>query len=75
MQSEIGKHSFEVRIHLDSNLLRVGSLPDYSSIAELDNPNKIDPKVNYRFFLTLKNKGDMIRINKMFVVNIFDGKM
>ena len=75
MQSEIGKHSFEVRIHLDSNLLRVGSLPDYSSIAELNNPNKIDPKVNYRFFLTLKNKGDMIRINKMFVVNIFDGKM
>jgi len=78
MQSEtkvIGKHSFEVRIHLDSNLLRVGSLPDYSSIAELDNPYKIDPKVNYRFFLTMKNKGDMIRINKMSVVNSFDGKM
>jgi len=75
MQSEIGKHSFEVRIHLDSNLLRVGSLPDYSSIAELNNPNKIDPNVNYRFFLTMKNKGDMIRINKMSVVNSFDGKM
>jgi len=47
----IGRHSFEVRIHLDEKLLRVGSLPDYSSIAELDNPNKIDPKVKYRFFL------------------------
>ena len=48
-----GKHSFEVRIHLDQKLLRVGRLPDYSSIAELDDPNKIDPKVNYRFFLAV----------------------
>jgi len=58
MQSEskaTGKHSFEVRIHLDEKLLRVASLPDYSSIAELDNPNKIDPKVNYRFFFAIAN--------------------
>jgi len=48
-----GKYSFEVRIHLDEKLLRVASLPDYSSIAELDDPNKINPKVNYRFFLAL----------------------
>ena len=46
-----GKHSFEIRIQLDEKLLRIASLPDYSSIAELDDPNKIDPKVNYRFFL------------------------
>jgi len=49
------KHSFEIRIHLDQKLLKVASLPDYSSIAELDEPNKIDPKVNYRFFLALYN--------------------
>ena len=48
-----GKHSFEIRIHLNQKLLRVTSLPDYSSIAELDEPNKIDPKVNYRFFLAI----------------------
>jgi len=48
-----GKHSFEIRIHLDQKLLRVASLPDYSSIAELDNPNKIDLKVNYRFFIAI----------------------
>ena len=53
MQGKNGKHSFEIRIHLDQKLLRVASLPDYSSIVELDNPNKIDPKVNYRFFLTM----------------------
>ena len=48
-----GKHSFEIRIHLDEKLLRVASLPDYSSITELDDPNKIDSKVNYRFFLAI----------------------
>jgi len=48
-----GKHSFEVRIHLAEKLLRVASLPDYSSIAELDDQNKIDPKINYRFFLAI----------------------
>jgi len=48
-----GKHNFEVRIHLDQKLLRVASLPDYFSIAELDDPNKIDSKVNYRFFLAI----------------------
>jgi len=48
-----GKHSFEIRIHLDEKLLRVASLPDYSSIAELDDLNKIDQKFNYRFFLAI----------------------
>jgi len=38
-----GKHCFEIRIHIDQRLLRVASLPDYSSIAELDEPNKINP--------------------------------
>jgi len=50
-----GKHSFEFRIHSDQKILKVASLPDYSSIAELDDPNKIDPKVNYRFFLAIFN--------------------
>jgi len=48
-----GKHSFEVRIDLNQRFLRVASLPDYSSIAELDDSNKIDPKVAYRFFLSM----------------------
>ena len=70
-----GKHRFEIRIHLDKKLLRVASLPDYSSIAELDDPNKINPKVNYRFFLAILYKGDMIRINNVSVVDKFDEKM
>jgi len=51
--NETGKHSFEVRIHLNQRFLRVACLPDYSSISELDDPNKIDPKIAYRFFLAM----------------------
>jgi len=69
------KHSFEVRICLNKRFLRVASLPDYSSIAELDDPNKIDPKVAYRFFLCLLNYGDIMRITKYCTVGKFDEKM
>ena len=64
--------SFEVRLHLDERLLKVASLPDYSSIAELDDPKKIYPKVNYRFFLAIYYQVDTIRLNKVSVVDKFD---
>jgi len=71
----IGKHSFEVRIYLNQKLLRIASFPDYSSIAELDNPSKINPLASYRFFLGMFYKGDMIQINNIRTVSIFDEKM
>jgi len=55
--------------------LRVASLPDYSPIAELDYPDKIDPKVDYRFFLSMYYSGDMMRITNMRAVSEFDDKM
>ena len=70
-----GKHSFEVRIYLDQKILKVASFPDYSSIAELDDPNKIDSKVAYRFFLLMANEGDMMRITSFRTVSEFDEKM
>ena len=70
-----GKHSFEVRLQLSQKFLRVASLPDYSSIAELDDQNKIDPKVAYRFFLSMDELGDMMRITKFRTVSRFDEKM
>jgi hypothetical protein len=72
---ETGKHSFEIRIDLNQQFLRVASLPDYSSIAELDDPNKIDPKVDYRLFLSMCNEGDMMRITNLRTVSEFDEKM
>jgi len=50
-----GKHCFEVRVHISKKLLRVASLPDYSSIAELDDPKKIDSCGDYLFFLSMGN--------------------
>jgi len=38
------KHSFKVRKYLNQKVLRVVSLLDYSSIAELDDSNKIRPE-------------------------------
>jgi len=70
-----GKHSFEVRIYLNQKFLRVACLPDYSSIAELNYPNNIDPKVAYRFFLSMYSLGDMMRIINIRTVSEFDKKM
>jgi len=70
-----GKHSFEVRIYLDQRFLRVASLPDYSSIAELDDLNKIDPKVAYRFFFSMHFEGDMMKISNFRTISMFDEKM
>jgi len=72
---DAGKHSLEIRIDLNEKFLRVASLPDYSSIVELDDPNKIDPKVAYRFFLSMYNEGDMMRITKIRKVNRFNENM
>lgn len=69
------KHSFEIRIYLNEKFLRVSSLPEYSSIAELDDPNKINPSVAYRFFLSMVNPGDMMRIINIRTVSKFDEKM
>jgi len=69
------KHSFEVRIDLNQKFLRVASLPDYSSIVELDDPNRIDPKIAYRFFLSMYELGDMMRITNMRTVSKFDEMM
>ena len=71
----VGKHSFEVRIHLAERLLRVASLPGYASVAELDDPNKIDPKVDYHFFVSLACLGDIVRIKKINIVSRFDRMM
>jgi len=69
------KSSYEVRIDLNVKFLRVGSLPDYSSITELDNQNKIDQNGAYRFFLAMLNQGDIMRITKIKTVSKFDDKM
>jgi len=64
-----------MRIHLNERIVRVASLPDYSSVAGLDNLNKIDTNVSYRFYVALFYKDDTMRIPKMEIVDKFDDKM
>jgi len=42
-----------MRINISKKILRIGSLPNYESVVQADNPNKIDPATPYRFFLFL----------------------
>ena len=45
------RRSLECRINLSRRLFRVGTLPDYASVVEVENPNLIDPAGSYRFAL------------------------
>lgn len=37
-----GERRFEIRVHLENKMIKIGSLPDYQLVAELDDINKID---------------------------------
>ena len=52
--------NLECRINLERRFFRVGILPDYSSVVEVENPNLIDPAKSYRFTLAgLHSKAKM----------------
>jgi len=45
------KRTLECRINLEKRFFRVGTLPGYASVVEVENPNKIDPAGSYRLAL------------------------
>jgi len=50
----------ECRINLERRFFRVGTLPDYASVVEAEDPNLIDPAESYRFTLVgLDSKAKM----------------
>lgn len=51
-----------MRVFLNEKILRVASLPNYESILELDNINKIQVETKYRFFVYIYYIEDMIEI-------------
>ena len=63
-----------MRIHLNEKLLRVGSLPNYESVVEIDNPNLINPATPYRVFIYLSNPLNKVSITKLYTVREFDDK-
>jgi len=44
-----GERRFEVRINLENRIVKVGSLPDYALVAEIDDKSLIDLSQEYTF--------------------------
>lgn len=65
-----------MRIDIQRRILKVGSLPNYDSVAQVDKPNeKINPATPYRFYLGGLNKQTKMTITKLQTVSEFDNKM
>jgi len=47
------RRKFEFRVHLAEKYLRIASYPDYSTIAELDDPSKIKDDEEYYFAVSI----------------------
>ena len=64
-----------MRINIKREILRVGSLPNYESVVQIDNPRKILSATLYRFYLYGLNKNSKITITKLETVSQFDSLM
>ena len=64
-----------MRINIERQFLRVGSLPNYESVVQIDNPKTIKPATPYRFYLYGLNKETKMTITKLETVSQFDNLM
>jgi len=60
---------------LSRRFFRVGTLPDYASVVEAEDPNIIDPAGSYRFTLAGLNSKTKMTILKLQKVKSFDASM
>lgn len=72
---QLEKRKLEIRINIQKNVLRVGSLPDYESVVTVDNPDKIDKATSYRFFFSGLNPKTKMILTKLEEVSEFDSMM
>ena len=64
------RRSLEMRINIERQILRVGSLPNYDSVVQIDDPKQIEPATPYRFFLWgLREKTNKMVIKKLEAVS------
>jgi len=54
-----------MRINIQRRILKVGSLPNYDSVVQADNPEWINPTTPYKFHLFGLNKESKITITKL----------
>jgi len=64
-----------MRISIQRRIFKVGSLPNYDSVIQVGNPEKINPATPYRFYLEGLNKETKITITKLKTVSQFDNLM
>ena len=64
-----------MRIHLAEKILKIADYPDYKNVCELDDKNKIQSNVEYRFATELYHIDDKIILNDIFEAIEFDNKM
>ena len=69
------RRSLECRINLSRRFFRVGTLPDYASVVEVEDLNLIDPAGSYRFILAGLNSKTKMTIMKLQKVKSFDDSM
>jgi len=71
-----GERKFEIRINLEKRIIKVGSLPDYKLVAEIDDKNKIDAKKEYTFaMLNYGSDNNNIILEDVSEVDSFDDRM
>ena len=59
------RRNLECRINLEKRFFRVGTLPDYASVVEVENTYSIDPAESYRFTLLGLNPKTKMTILKL----------
>jgi len=64
-----------MRINIERYILKVGSLPNYESVVQIDHPEKIEHATPYRFFLYGLDSQTKMTITKLETVNQFDNLM
>jgi len=69
------ERSLEMRISIQRRILKIGSLPNYDSVVQVDNPEWINSGIPYRFYLWGLSKNTKITITKVKTVSQFDNLM
>ena len=73
--NSLERRSLEMRINIEREILRVGSLPNYDSVVQLESKYKIEPATPFRFFLNGLNRQTKMVITKLETVSQFDNLM
>jgi len=61
-----------VQIHINGGILRVASMPDFSSIAEVSDRSRLDGSMQYVLGLYMQYPKDVIKLVSGEIVEEFD---